>query len=83
MFNLTFEQAADAVATVVYLLPNADVDFVAMAALKAEYPEAIQYLADDYSDPGSEEHDAAWSALGAMKYHAKVFAQPGKYYKSA
>lgn len=24
-----------------------------------------------YNDPGSEEHDGAWNALGALEFHAK------------
>ena len=72
MFNFTFEAAADAVIITMEEIGNSNnAAEIAHVTLAREYPDAMQYLADDYADPGSDEHCAAWDALGCLNFHAK------------
>lgn len=67
MFNLNEVQAADAVAKIKSIASVRD-DVAMMAYVNLFGAEAVQVL---YEDPGCEDHDSAWNALGALKFWAK------------
>ena len=66
MYNLSSNEAQVIVSSIVKIGKPQDDAMVAF--VKTFGADAV---ADLWNDPGSEEHDGAWNALGALEYWAK------------